>query len=109
MLGCSGKEGVVVDVVDHSGIGSHHGVYRREEGEETVNTCKHMHNMTISDARGVLTQCYTILVKGNNIRESFLIPDVCQTDEPEGTSSTYSMVGTCGGRTGRVFRFVSSF
>ena len=26
--------GVVVDVVDHSGIGSHHGVYLREEGGE---------------------------------------------------------------------------
>ena len=26
--------GVVVDVVDHSGIGSRHGVYRREEGAE---------------------------------------------------------------------------
>ena len=25
---------VVVDVVDHSGIGSRHGVYRREEGGE---------------------------------------------------------------------------
>ena len=35
--GCSGKEGVVVDdVVDHRGI-SGLGVYRREEGEETVN------------------------------------------------------------------------
>ena len=35
--GCSGKEGVVVDVVDHRGsIGL--GVYRREEGGETVNT-----------------------------------------------------------------------
>ena len=29
--------GVVVDVVDHRGI-SGLGVYRREEGEETVNT-----------------------------------------------------------------------
>ena len=26
------EEGVVVDVVDHSGIGNRHGVYRREEG-----------------------------------------------------------------------------
>ena len=34
--GCSGKEGVVVDVVDHSGNISL-GVYRREEGGETVN------------------------------------------------------------------------
>ena len=48
---------VVVDVVDHRGIISGLGVYRREEGEETVNTRKHMHNKTISGARGVLTQC----------------------------------------------------
>ena len=32
------EEGVVVDVVDHSGISGSLGVYRREEGEETVNT-----------------------------------------------------------------------
>ena len=32
------EEGVIVDVVDHSGIGSGLGVYRREEGGETVNT-----------------------------------------------------------------------
>ena len=31
----------VVDVVDHSGISSGLEVYRREEGEETVNTRKH--------------------------------------------------------------------
>ena len=29
---------VVVDVVDHRGIGIGLGVYRREEGEETINT-----------------------------------------------------------------------
>ena len=32
------RKRVVIDVVDHNGIGSRHGVYRREEGEETVNT-----------------------------------------------------------------------
>ena len=32
------EEEVVVDVVDHRGISSVLGVYRREEGEETVNT-----------------------------------------------------------------------
>ena len=47
---------IVVDVVDHSGIGSGLEVYQREEGEETVNTCKHKHNKTISGARGVRTQ-----------------------------------------------------
>ena len=30
--------GVVVDVVDHRDISSGLGVYRREEGEETINT-----------------------------------------------------------------------
>ena len=47
---------VVNDVVDHRGISNGLGVYRREEGEETLNTRKHMHNKTISGARGVLTQ-----------------------------------------------------
>ena len=47
---------VVIDIVDHSGINSGLGVYRREEGEETVNTRKHMHNMIIRRARGVLPQ-----------------------------------------------------
>ena len=36
-----GQGGVVVDVVDHRGIIGL-GVYRREEGEETVNTGKQM-------------------------------------------------------------------
>ena len=49
--------GVVIDVVDHRDISNGLGVYQREEGEETVNTRKHMHNKTISGARGVLTQC----------------------------------------------------
>ena len=35
--------GVVVDVVDHKGIIGL-GVYRREEGEETVNTEQSMHH-----------------------------------------------------------------
>ena len=46
---------VVVDVVDHGDISSGLRVYRREEGEETVNTRKHMHNKTISGARGDIT------------------------------------------------------
>ena len=35
--------GIVGDVVDHSGIIGF-GVYRREEGEETVNTEQTMHH-----------------------------------------------------------------
>ena len=39
-----------------TGVAGSLGVYRREEGEETVNTRKHIHNKTISGARSVLTQ-----------------------------------------------------
>ena len=41
---------VVVDIVDHRDINLGLGVYRREEGEETVNTHKQRiikHNMAI--------------------------------------------------------------
>ena len=54
--------GVVVDVVDHMGsIGL--GVYRREEGEETVNikqTKHHKENMAICSAGCDLTYGYMI-------------------------------------------------
>ena len=56
MPGCSVEKEVGVDLVDHNDITSGLGVYRREEGEEIVNTRKHKHNKTISGARGVLTQ-----------------------------------------------------
>ena len=46
--------GVVVDVVDHRGsIGL--GVYRREEGEETVTIKQTKHNMAICGAGCDLT------------------------------------------------------
>ena len=64
------RRSVVVDVVDHSGISSGLGVYRREEGEEIVNTHKHMHNMIISGARGV-NVVLGIIGEGGNIWESF--------------------------------------
>ena len=35
MPGCSGKEGVIVDVVDHRGISIVNGVYRKEEGRNS--------------------------------------------------------------------------
>ena len=65
------EEGVVVDVVDHRGIRSGLGVYLRGEGEETVKTSKQMHDKTISGARGVLTQCYTIPTKEKTSGEVF--------------------------------------
>ena len=54
---------VVVDVVDHRGIGIGLGVYRREEGEETVNikqTSITKHNVAICGAGSDLTYGYTI-------------------------------------------------
>ena len=44
------KRRSVVDIVDHRGDISL-GVYRREEGEETVNTKQRYHNMAICCAR----------------------------------------------------------
>ena len=53
-----------------------------------------MHNKTISDARGILTQCYMIPVKGENIRESF--PEVrhFRSDGTEGKGCMFAMLGT---------------
>ena len=45
------EEGVVVDVVDHSGIGSRHGVYRREEGGENS---KHIASKSITGQQAEL-------------------------------------------------------
>ena len=45
--------GVVDSVVELGSSSVGLVVYRREEGEETVNTRKHIHNMIISGARGV--------------------------------------------------------
>ena len=55
--------GVIVDVVDHRGISSDLKVYRREEGEETVNikqTSITKHNVAICCAGYDLTYGYTI-------------------------------------------------
>ena len=68
-----------------------------------------MHDMTKRDARRALTRYEVVLVKAENIRES--IPGVSRfrTDEPEAESCEFAMLGMCGGRTGCVFGFVSSF
>ena len=56
-----------------------------------------MHDMTKHDARCALTRYEVVPVKGENIRES--IPGVLrfQTDEPEGESCVFAMLGMCGG------------
>ena len=68
-----------------------------------------MHDMTSSGARGALTRYEVIPVKGGNIREN--IPGVSRfrTDESEGKSCMFAMLGMLGGRTGCVSGFVSSF
>ena len=68
-----------------------------------------MHDMTSIGARGVLTRYEVIPVKGGINRES--IPGVSRfrAEEPEGESCEFDMLGVCGGRTGCVSGFVTSF
>ena len=67
-----------------------------------------MHDMTSIGARGALTQYEVIPVKRGNIREN--IPGVSHfwTDELEGESCVFAMLGMRGGRTCYVSGFVSS-
>ena len=68
-----------------------------------------MHDKTRIGARGALKRYEVIPVKGGNIRES--IPGVSrfQVEEPERESCIFDTLGVCGGRTGCVSGFVSSF
>ena len=56
-----------------------------------------MHDMTSSGARCALTRYEVVPAKEGNIRES--IPGVSRfrTDEPEGESCVFGMLGVCGG------------
>ena len=77
--------------------------------EYNANRCIAMHDMTSSGARGALTRYEVIPVKGGNIREN--IPGVLRfrTNEPEGESCMFAMLGMHDRRTGYVSGFVSSF
>ena len=68
-----------------------------------------MRDVTMSGARCALTWYEVVPTKGGNIRKS--IPGVSrfQTDELEGESCVFDMLGVCGGRTDCVSGFVSSF
>ena len=68
-----------------------------------------MHDMTSSGARCALTWDEVIPVKGGNIREN--IPGVSRfwTNDSEGESCVFAILGMCGGQTGCVSGFVSSF
>ena len=75
------------------------GVVRRggRNNKYQANRCISMHDMTSSGARGALTRYEVVPAKGGNIREN--IPSVLRfrTDEPEGQSCTFAMLGMCDG------------
>ena len=102
-------EGVVVDVVDHSGIGSSLRIYRREEGEETVYTEQIDSWQAISSARRVLTRHYTIPAKGEVNRECFPGSGPVSDKWPEGKYSNFSILEACDRWTDRIFGFVGFF
>ena len=74
-----------------------------------TNISKTTQDMTKSGARCVLTQYGVVLVKGEIVRESIPGVPCFQAKEPEGESCEFDMLGVCGGRTGCVSGFVSSF
>ena len=66
-----------------------------------------MHDMTSSGARDALTRYEVIPVKGGNIRENIPCVSRFRTDESEGESCVFAMLGMRGGRTGSVSGSVS--
>ena len=68
-----------------------------------------VHDKTSNGARGALTQYEVMPAKGENIRESIPGVPCFRAEEPEGESCEFDMLGVCGGRTGCVSVFVSSF
>ena len=67
-----------------------------------------MHDKAMRDARRALTRYEVVPVKGENIRKS--IPGVSRfwTDEPEGESCVYAMLGMRGGQMGCASGLVTS-
>ena len=68
-----------------------------------------MHDKAKRDARRALTWYEVIPVKGGNIKENIHGVSRFRTDESDGKSSVFAMLGMRGGRTGCVSGFVSSF
>ena len=68
-----------------------------------------MHDMTSIGARGALSRYEMIPVKGGNIRENIPGVSCFRAEEPEGESCVFGMLEVCGGRTGCVSGFASSF
>ena len=65
--------------------------------EYNAKTCISMHDITSTGAKCALTRYEVIPTKGGNNRKS--IPGVSRfrTDEPEGESCEFAMLGMCGG------------
>ena len=74
-----------------------------------ANISMTMRDMKMSGARCVLTQYEVMPAKGENIRESISGVPCFRVEEPEGEGCEFDMLGVCGGRTGCVSGFVSSF
>ena len=68
-----------------------------------------MHDMTSSGARGALTRYEVVSAKGENLQENIPRVSRFRTDELEGESCVFAMLGMRGGRTSCVSGFVSSF
>ena len=89
-----------------------HSLPKRREGRNnkySANISKTTQDMTESGARCVLTQYEVMPAKGENIRESIPGVPCFRAKEPEGESCVFGMLEVCGGRTGCVSGFVSSF
>ena len=95
------QEGFVDDVVDHRGTDSGLRVYQKEvmEGNtinNRANKASQKHNMAIHGARGDLTRYEVIPVKGGNIRENIPGVSCFRTNESEGKSCVFAMLGMHG-------------
>ena len=94
------ERGVVntVVVLGSSGVGL--GSSERRGGRNNIynaNKRMTMHDMTKRDARCTLTRYEVVPVKRGNIRESILDVSRFRTDESEGKSCVFAMLGVCGG------------
>ena len=107
------ERGVVNSVVELGSSSVGLVVYRREEGEETMNTEQTKHHK-IYQGNTRCSVCPDAVVGdtgegGENPRESIPGVSCFRTDEPEGKRCEFDRLGVCGGRTDCVSEIVSSF
>ena len=101
MPGCSGKREGSSTLYSYWVAAASVSVSSKRRGgrnnKYNANKCMTMHDKTKCGARCALTRYETVPVKGENIRES--IPGVSRfrTDESEGQSCVFAMLGMRGG------------